>query len=115
MEALLLPELTGNVYDFSADNQQQIAVKPRPRRLAGGYLVGQDRAPGWKAIGPWVVKDPTSGGEPMAARRERLGRAGEAMLPASSVAWPSAGVARPCKGGQGEGVGWAGREVARQP
>src|SRR5258705_4468429 len=114
MEALLLPELTGNVYDFSADNQQQIAVKPRPRRLAGGYLVGQDRAPGWKAIGPWVVKDPASGGEPMAAWRERLGRAGEAMLPASSVACPSADVAGPCKSGEGAGVVWADVHVVRK-
>src|SRR5258705_7808961 len=101
MEALLLPELTGNVYDFSADNQQQIAVKPRPRRLAGGYLLGQDPAPGRKAIGPWVVKDPASGGEPMAARRQRLGRARDAMLPAPDVAWPPADARGPRHGRHG--------------
>jgi hypothetical protein len=115
MEALLLPELTGNVFDFSADNQQQIAIKPRQGRLGGGYLVGQESAPGWLKVGPYAVKDPERRGESIAARRARLGRAGDAMLSTSTTACPSPTVPGPCRGGQVEGVVWADIEVARKP
>ena len=71
--ALALPELTGDVYDFSADAQSHIAV----RGGAAGQLVGQDPAPGLVAVQPWLAPDP---GGPMAQRRQRLGAAGEAAV-----------------------------------
>ncbi len=111
MEAMVLPELTGNLFDFSADNQQQIVVKPRSVRHApSGALVGQPRAPGFAVVGRWVVPDPQAAAEPMAARRERLGKAGEAMLPAGAPC-PDPRKAGPCRGGQVEDVVFADVQV----
>ncbi|WP_205697370.1 hypothetical protein [Conexibacter sp. SYSU D00693] len=80
--AYALPELVGNLFDFSADAQHAVAVEPRsatarPRQA----LVGQPPAPGMAAVSPWVVPDPAWPDEPMAERRARLGVAGEALLP----------------------------------
>ncbi len=50
IEALVLPELTGNVFDFSADAQQHIVRKPRSARSAPRLaLVGQPPSPGGRA------------------------------------------------------------------
>ncbi|MEA2124250.1 MAG: hypothetical protein QOI80_1032 [Solirubrobacteraceae bacterium] len=76
-QALALPELTGDVYEFSADAQSHIAVRPRPGGPSGA-LVGQDDAPGFAAVQPWIVPDPV--GEPIADRRAALGAAGEAAV-----------------------------------
>jgi hypothetical protein len=116
IDSMLLPSLTGNVYDLSADNQQQIAVKPRGPRPPRGFLVGQDPAPGYAAVAPWVVRDPLRAGEPMPSRRRRLGLAGEALVPlADGPPCPSPRVAGPCRGGQVEGVVWRDLDVARRP
>jgi predicted amidohydrolase len=106
LEALVLPELTGNVYDFSADAQQHIVLKPRSTRGGPvGGLVGQPPVPGFARVQEWAVRDPETAGEPMAARRARLGRAGEAMLPTGSgPECVEPNVPGPCKGGQVEGV-----------
>src|SRR5690606_9508241 len=105
MEALVLPELTGNLLDFSADAQQHFAVKPRGAAARRGGLAGQPPLPG---LGPgerWVVPDPQRGPPDFAARRARLARAGEAMLPVGDgPPCPDPRVAGPCRGGQVEDV-----------
>jgi hypothetical protein len=105
-EAMVLPELTGNLFDLSADNQQAIALKPRSTRHApAGFLVGQPPAPGYARVGDWVVKDPVSPSETIAERRRRLGAAGERMLPkASNPACPRPEARGACPGGQVEDV-----------
>lgn len=105
VKALVLPQLTGNVFDFSADSQQAIVVKPGTGgRTVVGAMVGQPPAPGYGVVGRWSVPDDTLAGETFAARRNRLGVAGEAMLPTSTTACPDALVAGPCRGGQVEDV-----------
>jgi predicted amidohydrolase len=104
MEALVLPQLTGNVFDFSADSQQAIVVKPRSPKGPRGALVGQPLAPGFAAVQPWVVRDPVRRGEPFGARRIRLGRAGLALLPSSRTTCADDRTVGPCRGGQPEGV-----------
>jgi len=114
--AMALPELTGNLYDFPADAQSHIAIKPRgPDGGPGGFLVGQDRAPGLATVSRWLAPDPARPGEPMAQRRRRLGLAGQAAGPSSPVACASPRVAGPCRGGQVEDVVWRDVEVARSP
>jgi hypothetical protein len=104
IEALVMPQLTGNVFDFSADSQQAIVLKPHfvngPRRA----LVGQPPARGFAVVQPWVVPDPVRRGESFAARRLRLGRAGAKLLPSSNVTCADARTVGPCRGGQPEGV-----------
>jgi len=104
MQALVLPQLTGNVFDLSADSQQAIVIKPHfvhgPRRA----MVGQPRARGWAKVGRWVVKDPV--GEPYAKRRLDLGREGLKLLPDSKVQCADARTVGPCRGGQPEGTIW---------
>jgi predicted amidohydrolase len=102
-EAMVLPSMTGNVFDFSADAQQGIAVKPRANGAQRRSLVGQPRAPGWSAVGSWVVRDPLSPEESITARRRRLGEAGERLLPTGPPC-PTPDEAGPCRGGQVEGV-----------
>ena len=83
VKALVLPELTGNIFNFSADAQSHFAVKPGRAGAGGlpnGHLVGQPDAPGLDAS-PWVVPDPVRPGEPFPARRARLAKAGEALAP----------------------------------
>ncbi len=116
IEAMALPELTGNLYDFPADAQSHIAIKPRGRGGGPrGALVGQDPAPGLGTVARWLVPDPAAPGEPMAERRRRLGHAGDAAGPTSGVACPSPRVAGPCRGGQVEDVVWRDVEVGRAP
>jgi hypothetical protein len=109
LRALVLPELTGNVYDFSADAQSHVVLKPRSARAPVGGLVGQPRVPGFARVQEWAVREPSGS---YAERREALGRAGEAMLPTGSgPACVDPSVPGPCKGGQVEGVVFADVEV----
>ena len=101
-QMVAVPSMTGNVFDFSADAQQHIAVKARSRRAPRGYLVGQEPLAGLNQVQNWLVQDPARPGEPMAERRQRLGRAGEAAF--GDTACPDPKVAGPCRGGQVEGV-----------
>lgn len=117
IEAMVMPEMTGNLFDISADNQQQIAVKPRGPRPRG-RLLGQPAAAGWAAVGDWVVPDPDPSvpGETIAQRRERLGKIGEQLLPAEgNPPCPTPAARGVCRGGQVEDVIFADVEVARKP
>ena len=106
--------MTGNVFDYSADAQSAIAVKPRSANGPRGRLLGQALAPGLVAVSPWVVPDPVS--TPIVQRRLALGRAGEALLPnGSGPECPAADQAGPCRGGQVESVIWHDVEVGRAP
>jgi hypothetical protein len=100
LRATVLPEVTGNVFDFSADAQSHFALRSS---RAHGHLVGQPDAPGL-AASPWVVRDPIRPHEPFASRRERLARAGAALAPGSGVACSDPAVAAPCENGHVEGV-----------
>jgi predicted amidohydrolase len=111
-ESLVLPALTGNVFDFSADNQSAIAVKPRAAGGPSGRLVGQDLQPGYTDVAPWLVPDPVD--HPLAERRRILGEAGEKALP-NGPACPRADEPGPCAGGQVEAVLWEDIEVRRTP
>ncbi len=101
LRALALPQLGGNVFDFSADAQAAIVVRPRAGGPSGGF-VGQPKAPGFAAVAPWVAADPLAG-EAFPARRARLGADGDALLPGGP---PCASPRRPapCAGGQPESV-----------
>ncbi len=115
MNALVLPEMTGNIFDFSADAQQHLAVKPRAG-TPSGFLVGQPPAPGLTRVQPWLVRDPLRAGEPFSERRRRLGAAGLAALPlGTGPACPAVTTLGPCRGGQPEGVLWQDVDVARAP
>src|SRR3954451_4834896 len=57
VRTMVLPEITGNIFDFSADAQSHFALKPGHGKAPLGYLVGQPGAPGLVAS-PWVVRDP---------------------------------------------------------
>lgn len=76
-KVMALPELTGDLYDFSADAQSHIAVKPYPGGPLGG-LVGQQPAPGFAQVQPWLAADPLD--QPLPQRRAALGAAGEAAV-----------------------------------
>jgi hypothetical protein len=103
VKAMVLPELTGNVFNYSADEQSHFAVKPGRAAVPRGRLVGQANVQGL-AGSPWVVPDPLRASEPFAARRKRLGQAGAALAPGSGVACADPAVAAPCENGQVEGV-----------
>ena len=112
ISSMVLPELTGNLFDLSADNQQAIAVKPRTRRAAAGFLVGQPPAPGYLRVGAWVTPDPLSQAETIAQRRRRLGEVGEKLLPTAGNAPCTTPAARGvCRGGQIEDVIYADVQV----
>lgn len=104
VKAMVLPELTGNIFNFSADAQSHFAVKPRRGGgLPKGHLVGQPDVPGLEAS-PWVVPDPARPGEPFAERRARLAKAGQALVAGSGEACSDPAVAAPCESGHVEGV-----------
>jgi predicted amidohydrolase len=111
LRAVVLPELTGNIFDYTADAQSHFAVRGA---RAGGHLVGQPNAPGLVAS-PWVVPDPVRANEPYAARRKRLAQAGAALAPGSGVACPDPAVAGPCENGHVEGVFRRDVQVAVKP
>ncbi len=114
IEALVLPEMTGNVIDVSADAQSHVVVEPGSRTSARSALAGQPAQRGFALVAPYVVPDPARAGEPIGDRRRRLGEAGEALLPpgppCSSASRPG-----PCAGGHVEGVFHADVVVARRP
>ena len=111
---MVLPELVGGIFDFYADAQAHIAVKPRRRGARSGFLVGQPRHPGLVQVMPWVVKDPARPGEPFPERRRRLGEAGRKLSPGSGVKCPDPAVPGPCEDGHFEGVLWRDVTVARE-
>lgn len=111
--ALVLPEMTGNLFDFSADNQQAIMVKPRSARATATALLGQSRQPGLVAVSPWVAPDPLTRTETLLQRRTRLAAAGEKLLPGSGVACPAPAKPGACENGHVEGVLFADVQVAQ--
>lgn len=116
IRALVLPQLTGNLFDFSADSQLAIATKPGTGRTSPvGGMVGQPATPGYVVVGRWSVPDGATAGESYADRRARLGAAGEAMLPTSPTACADPLVAGPCRGGQVEDVVSADVQVGDPP
>ena len=119
IEAMVEPDTDGNIFEFSADAQSHIAVKPhgargRSRR-AKRHLVGQAGHAGLAEVMPWVVRDPIRRGEPFASRRSRLRKAGDALLPGSGVKCPDPSRAGPCENGNVEGVLWRDIVVGRHP
>lgn len=103
--AMALPSAVGAVFDFTADQQSHIAerlAKPAP----GKWLIGQPPGPGLVGVTPWVVPDPLSKNESIAARRKRLGEAGKKLAPGSGVACPDPAKAGPCQNGHVETVLW---------
>jgi hypothetical protein len=97
VRAMVLPELTGNIFNFSADAQSHFVVRSGRGR---GRLIGQPAVPGLYAS-PWVIKEPHGS---FAARRKRLAQVGAALAPGSGVACPDPAVAAPCENGHVEGV-----------
>ena len=112
-DAMAMPSLVGNVFDFSADQQAHIAVRPR-RPGGGSWLIGQPPAPGLAAVTPWVVPDPVRAGEPFPERRTRLGEAGKKLAPGSGVACPDPAKPGPCENGHVEGLAGHG-DVCSKP
>ena len=111
---LVLPELVGNIFDYSADAQQHIATE-QPRRRASGFLAGQPPSLGLSPVMPWVVPDPARPGEPFPERRARLRQAGDTLLPGSGVACPDPRKPGTCENGHVEGVLWRDVDVDRSP
>lgn len=114
IEAMVTPELVGNLFSFSADHQQLIAVKPRTGREPAKGMVGQAPQPGLVDVSPWVVPDRLPGEEAL-ARRRRLADAGRKLAPGSGVPCPDASRPGPCENGHVEGVLWRDVEIARDP
>jgi predicted amidohydrolase len=116
VEAMVLPELTGNAFDLSADAQSHIAVRVRfrraPKRRA---LVGQPQQRGFARAARWVVSERLGSEEAVGERRRRLGLAGERMLPGSGVECDDPARAGPCENGQVEQVLSADLRVNRRP
>ncbi len=82
LQALALPSLTGNLFDFAADAQSHVALEPLLRGAGPrGALVGQDPAPGFAAVMPFGVPDPA--GEPIVARRRAIAAEAAAADPAA--------------------------------
>ncbi|MFL5894257.1 MAG: hypothetical protein ACJ76Z_03975 [Thermoleophilaceae bacterium] len=108
-EAMALPSMVGNVFDFSADQQTQIAERP-VKGGGGAWLIGQPPAPGLTGVTPWVVPDPLQRGEPFPQRRKRLGEAGKKLAPGSGAKCADPAKPAPCENGHVETVLW--RDVA---
>ena len=119
VETMVEPNLTGNIFNFSADAQSHIALKPHgrlwPASNAPGHLVGQPEAPGLAGVMPWVVRDPIAVGEPFPSRRHCLAIAGRALLPGSGVSCPDPAKPGPCENGHVEGVLRRDVTVGRSP
>src|SRR3954469_9242921 len=108
VRAMVLPELTGNIFNFSADAQSHFALR---RSRASGGLIGQPRVPGLLPS-PWVVPEPKGS---YAARRKKLAEAAAKLAPGSGVACPDPAVAAPCENGHVEGVFWRNVHVDVKP
>jgi predicted amidohydrolase len=113
-DAMALPSAVGNVFDFSADEQSQIAIRPGVPRGGGvtlgqtgdKWLIGQPPAPGLAAVAPWAVPDPLNGQETFAQRRKRLGEVGQKLAPGSGVRCPDPAKPGACENGNVETVVW---------
>jgi predicted amidohydrolase len=112
-ETMVMPTATGAVFNFDADAQAHIAVKPRSSRAPSGHLIGQQPVPGLVDVAPWVIPD--SPGGSLKQRRDRLREAGRAIEPGSGVPCADPGKAAPCENGHWEGVLWRDVEVDRRP
>ena len=110
--AMVLPSAVGNVFDFTADAQSQIAVRPRSGR-GGAHLLGQDPAAGLAAVTPFVVDDPV--GAPFPERRSRLADAGAKLAPGSGVKCPDPAEPGACENGHVETVLWRDVPVGPRP
>lgn len=115
IETLVHPQMEGGVFSFYADQPSHLAVKPRSGREKGGFILGQPAHPGLVQTLPWVVPDPAQPNEPMAARRKRLGEAGEKLAPGSGEECPDPAKPGPCEDGHTEGVLWRDIVVNREP
>jgi hypothetical protein len=108
--AMVLPQLVGNIFDFSADQQSHIVTRVggvTPRQTGDtGSLIGQPPAPGLTAVAPWAVPDPIRPDEPFPERRKRLREVGKALAPGSGVACPDPAKPGPCENGNVETVVW---------
>lgn len=107
LQAMAMPQLVGNVFDFSSDAQAHITT----RKGRAGGLVGQPPAPGFAAVAPWVIGEPSGS---FAVRRRKLGEAGEKLLPGGPTC-ASPRRAGPCAGGQVESVLSADVRVGETP
>ncbi|HKP90708.1 MAG TPA: hypothetical protein VJT75_12140, partial [Thermoleophilaceae bacterium] len=115
VEAMAEPDLVGNIFNYSADQQSHLALKPRRRGAAARHLIGQPDHPGLVDAMPWVVRDPLGRNETFPHRRERLAAAGRKLLPGSGVRCPDPRRPAPCENGQVEGVLWRDVTVHRRP
>ena len=103
--AMVLPSAVGAVFDFTADEQSHIAER-LTKPATGKWLIGQPPGPGLTGVTPWVVPDPETRGESIAARRKRLGEAGKKLMPGSGVPCPDPSTPAPCQNGHVETVLW---------
>jgi hypothetical protein len=119
LQAMVEPDLVGNAFEFAADAQSHIALKPHgarePASNTRGHLVGQPDSPGLAGVLPWVVADPLGANEPFPRRRHRLAAAGRALITGSGVKCPDPAKPGPCENGHVEGVLWRDVTVARNP
>jgi hypothetical protein len=115
LESLVHPQMEGGVFSFYADQPSHLAVKPRTGQEDKGFILGQPAHPGLVQTLPWVVPDPAAPNESMAARRKRLGQAGEKLAPGSGETCPDPAVPGPCEDGHTEGVLWRDLVVNRTP
>jgi hypothetical protein len=106
LETLVHPQMEGGVFSFYADQPSHLAVKPRTGREGRGFILGQPAQPGLVQTLPWVVPDPLEPGESIAARRKRLGEAGEKLAPGSGEECPDPAKPGPCEDGHTEGILW---------
>ena len=119
LETLVHAQMEGGVFNFYADQPSHLAVKPRHAASAAGHegaggILGQPDQPGLSQTLEWVVPDELPN-ESMAARRRRLGEAGEALAPDSGVQCEDPGTPGPCEDGHTEGVLWQDVVVNRTP
>src|SRR5207253_152408 len=93
------PDTDGNIFEFTADAQSHIVLKPHGARDRAsdkaGHLVGQPDHPGLASVMRWVVRDPIRPHEPFPARRHRLDVAGRALQPGPGKKCPDR--ARPAR------------------
>jgi predicted amidohydrolase len=119
VETMAQPDLVGNIFNFTSDQQSHFAVKPHGRRAPASnrarHMIGQPNRAGLANVRPWVVKDPLTPGEPFPKRRARLAAAGVKLLPGSGVECPDPAKPAPCENGHVEGVLWRDVTVHRKP
>ena len=119
VRTMVEPDTDGNIFEFTADAQSHIVLKPHGARDRAsdkaGHLVGQPDHPGLASVMRWVVRDPIRPHEPFPARRHRLDVAGRALQPGSGKKCPDPARPGPCENGQVEGVLWRDITVGGHP